>query len=387
MDARQPLESARILIVDDEPANVQLLERILRRGGFTNLLGISDARRVLAVHSEFGPDLVMLDLHMPYLDGFMVMDQIVRRGDPAAFDPILVLTADVRREVKERALSAGAKDFLTKPVDATEVLLRVRNLLETRALQQSVRDQNRVLEERVQERTRELSEAYLDTVQRLARAGEYRDDVTGSHAQRVGETAGLLALALGMPEDEVKLIRNAAPLHDIGKIGIPDSILQNEGPLTPEEFEEMKNHTTIGVGILSGSRSGVLQLAEEIALYHHERWDGGGYMGLKGTAIPLSARIVSVSDALDALTHGRPYRTADTVDDALTEIERESGKQFDPRVVQALLRLYGDRSGRPEGAPASSGGSRGPGEPRHSAGATSGSPRPDAPERPGEAVP
>ena len=342
MTQRLPVESARILIIDDEPTNVQLMERILKRGGFTNVRSISDPRRALALHAEFSPDLVLLDLHMPHLDGFMVLDQLTRRAQEGSFEPVLVMTADVRREAKERALSAGAKDFLTRPAEATEVLLRVRNLLETRFLHQSVREQNRALEERVRERTRELSEAYLDTVQRLARAGEYRDDTTGWHAQRVGETSALLALALGMSEEEVQLIRNAAPLHDIGKIGIPDSILQKPDRLSPDEFEEMKRHTTIGVAILSGSRSRVLQLAEEIALYHHERWDGGGYMGLAGDAIPISARIVCVADAFDALTNKRPYRSAGLTAEALAMIQQESGKQFDPRVVRALLRLHGE---------------------------------------------
>jgi putative two-component system response regulator len=149
---------------------------------------------------------------------------------------------------------------------------------------------------------------------------------------------------MGLPDEEVHLIRHAAPLHDIGKIGIPDAILQKPGKLTDEEFEEMKCHTTIGVAILSGSRSRVLQLAEEIALYHHERWDGDGYMGLAGDAIPLAARIVTVADTFDAITHGRPYRQAVSADEALIEIHLESGKQFDPKVVRALIHLCGSAS-------------------------------------------
>jgi putative two-component system response regulator len=222
--------------------------------------------------------------------------------------------------------------------------LRVRNLVETRFLHQTVLEQNRELEARVQSRTRELEEAYTDTVERLARAAGYRDDATGRQTRRLGETAALLALALGMPEDQVQLIRQAAPLHDIGKIGIPDKILLKPTRLTPDEYDTMRTHTTIGVSLLSGSRSPLMQLAEEIALYHHERWDGTGYMSLQGEDIPVSARIVAVADAFESITSSRPFRPAGSVEDALAEIEAESGKQFDPTVVAAFLKLYGGRS-------------------------------------------
>jgi putative two-component system response regulator len=333
-------EDARILIVDDEPTNVQLLERVLRRGGYQNLRSLQDPREVLEVSSAFEPDLVLLDLHMPHMDGFAVLAQLRARGDPQIYHPILVLTADASRPVRERALSEGAKDFLTKPLDTTEVLLRVRNLLETRFLHIALRDRNVELERRVKERTHELEEAYLDTVERLARAGEYRDDTTGQHAKRLGESAGRVARAMGLPVDECEMLELAAPLHDIGKIGIPDSILLKPDKLTPEEFEQMREHTTMGVGILEGGRSRMMQIAEEIAMYHHERWDGGGYRQLKGEAIPLMARIVSVVDTYDAITNARPYREARTPAEGLAELAKESGKQFDPEVVAAFLKEY-----------------------------------------------
>jgi putative two-component system response regulator len=340
----RPLESARLLIVDDEPANVQLLERILKKGGYTNIESIGDSRRVLALFSSFQPDLVLLDLLMPHMDGFMVMDQLKRRFEPGTINPILVLTADARRETREKALSSGAKDFLVKPLDASEVLLRVKNLLETRFLHQTVLEQNRELEASVAARTRELEEAHMDTVERLARAAGYRDEATGGQRRRLGETAGLLALALGMSEDQVQLMKMAAPLHDIGKIGIPDKILLKPTRLTPEEYDTMRNHTTIGVNLLSGSKSPLMQLAEEIALYHHERWDGSGYMGLTGEDIPVSARIVAVADTFESITSARPFRPAQSTEQALAEIAAESGKQFDPQVVEAFLRLYGGRT-------------------------------------------
>ncbi|HEX6589819.1 MAG TPA: HD domain-containing phosphohydrolase, partial [Longimicrobiales bacterium] len=239
-----------------------------------------------------------------------------------------------------RALSAGAKDFMTKPLSPAELRLRVRNLLETRYLHEELRVNNESLEQRVVERTREVEEARLDVLYRLARASEYRDDQTGRHTQRVGRLAERLSQVLGMEQSAYELMRRAAPLHDIGKIGIPDAILLKPSRLEPDEIAVMQTHTVIGANILSGSRSPLLLLAEEIALSHHERWDGRGYPnGLGEEEIPLSGRIVAVADVFDSLTHERPYKKAWSARDTLLEIEREAGKQFDPRVVDAMLRV------------------------------------------------
>jgi putative two-component system response regulator len=217
--------------------------------------------------------------------------------------------------------------------------LRVRNLLETRFLHLRLSNQNEALEELVGERTQELREAQREVVARLALAAEYRDDETGQHALRVGRLAERIALELGLPADEALRIGQAAPLHDVGKIGIQDLILLKPGKLTPDEYGVIKRHTTIGAGILCGSRSPLLQLAEAIALYHHERWDGGGYAGLAGETIPLEARIVAVADAFDVMTHSRRYRAALAREAALAEIERQSGKQFDPAITAAFARI------------------------------------------------
>lgn len=339
---RDSLTSARILIVDDEGANVLLLQRILQRAGYSELKSTTDPRHVLPIFTEFKPDAVLLDLHMPHLDGYAVMEQIRSRVADTDFLPILVLTADATPAAKQRALSSGARDFLAKPLDATEVLLRLRNLLETRSIHMEMQTQNEGLEEKVRERTEALENAQLEILGRLARAAEYRDDDTGEHAQRVGNLAAYLAQASGLADDQTDLIRMAAPLHDVGKIGIPDSILLKPGKLEKEEFEVMKTHTTIGAGILSGSRSRLLQLAEEIALYHHEKWDGSGYAGLSGRDIPLAARMVTVADVFDALTHPRPYREAWPVERAIQEIQAGSGRLFDPAVVGVFLDLHGD---------------------------------------------
>jgi len=333
------LKRARILIVDDEPANVALLERLLKQTGYTNLVTTTDSSQVLELCARMPPDVILLDLHMPSPDGFEVLDQL-EPWISGRWLPVLVLTADVTRDTKQRALGSGAKDFLVKPLDAIEVLLRIRNLLETRFLQLEFRKQNLALEQRVYDQGVDLSDARLEMLVRLARASEYRDDDTGEHTQRVGRTSGLLADALRLETQEVKLIRHAAALHDVGKIGIPDQILLKPGSLTAAEFEVMKSHVSVGAEILSGSRSPLLRVAEQVALTHHEWWDGSGYpAGLKEEEIPLAGRIVAVADVFDALTHDRPYKTAASLDEALEETRCLSGRQFDPSVVAALEQL------------------------------------------------
>ena len=352
--AAESIADARILIVDDEAANVMLLEQVLESAGYTNLVSTTDSRQALPHFLANTPDIILLDIRMPYLDGFAVMHQLKPRIDAHTFLPIVILTADVTPETKKTALEAGAADFLSKPLDVAEVLLRIRNLLRTRFLYIETHNQNHALEERVRERTRSLEEAHLaitqqannlresqiETIERLALASEYRDDDTGQHVHRVSAISAHIARAVGWPEPEIELIRKAAPLHDVGKIGIPDGILLKPGKLTAEEWNHMKTHTLIGAKILSGSRFSVLQMAEEIALTHHEKWDGGGYSpGLKGEAIPLAGRIVAVADVFDALTHERPYKKAWPVADAVAEIQAQSGRHFDPAVVEAFLTL------------------------------------------------
>ncbi len=333
------LEESRILIVDDEAQNVRLLEALLRRAGYHEVTTETDPREVHALVRSRDPDLILLDLHMPHLSGFQVMEQIVPEIPHGVYLPILVLTGDTDSHRRERALSAGARDFLTKPFESGEVLLRIKNLLETRLFNKELRGHNETLEEKVRERTHELAEAQVEIIRRLAIAAEYRDDVTGRHAERVGVLAALLAQELGLPPEQVNLIRRAAPLHDVGKIGIPDAILMKPGRLTPKEFDVMKTHTIIGGRILSGSRYPVLELAETIALTHHERWDSRGYELVKGEDIPLVGRIVAVADVFDSLTHERPYKRAFTVDESVDEILRGRGAHFDPNIVDAFSRL------------------------------------------------
>lgn len=287
--------------------------------------------------AESRPDLVLLDLHMPKMDGFELMERLAPLAGGAGGVPFLVLTADATEATKRLALARGARDFVTKPFSQTELLLRVRNLLEVQRLHGRLHEQNLKLAQQVADRTRDLEQARLEILARLALAAEYRDDDTQEHAWRIGRTCGLLARSLGLPDWQVELIRRAALLHDIGKIGIPDAILLKPGKLTAREFDQIKTHTTMGAEILSGSQSPLLRLAERIALTHHERWDGEGYPhGLPGDEIPLAGRIVAVADVFDAITHERPYKEAWPVDQAVTDILSERGQQLDPGLVDAF---------------------------------------------------
>ncbi|MDB4949154.1 MAG: Two-component system response regulator [Gemmatimonadetes bacterium] len=339
-EAGEPLHRARILIIDDEAANVRLLERLLAHEGCAGAVSLTDPREALALFEVYQPDLVLLDLHMPHRDGLEVLADLRGATPPGSFVPILVLTADVTSRAKTAALSGGASDFLVKPLDTAEVLLRIRNLLRMRQMHSELSRENERLDAGVRARTHELEEAQHEILARLARAAEYRDDFTGDHTQRVGDLAARIAGALHLPPDEVEIIRRAAPLHDVGKIGIPDSILTKPSVLTLEERMVMQRHTVIGADILGGSRFAPLQRAAEIALTHHLRWDGTGYpTGAAGEEIPVSGRIVAVADVFDALIHERPYKAAWPVPAALAEVRDQRGRQFDPHVVDAFLAL------------------------------------------------
>jgi len=335
------LELAQILIVDDQEYNISLLERMLARAKFVHVRSTADPFQVERLMEELAPDIVLLDMHMPGMDGLQVLQQIRMRTEGDGYLPVLMLTADTTPEVKQKALQAGANDFLTKPFDRTEVLLRIRNLLNTRFLHVQLRQYTDSLETRVSERTAELEQAKIEILNLLARISEYRDDMTGRHTQRVGRLSEMIARQLGLPEQQTDMIRKAAPLHDIGKIGIPDGILLKPGRFEPHEFEQMKIHTMIGANILDESHFAVLKTARTIARSHHEKWDGNGYPdGLKGEDIPIEARIVAVADFYDALTHERPYKKAWTPADALAEIVRQRGSHFDPRIVDAFVELF-----------------------------------------------
>jgi putative two-component system response regulator len=338
----RPATSGRILIVDDEPDNVHLLRRFLSDSGYGDVQHTMDPRQAMVLFNSLKPDLVLLDLHMPVVDGYTLLQQMDAVIPAADYLPIIVLTADASADAKRRALALGATDFLTKPLDLVEVGLRISNLLTARLTHLELEDYRNTLEDKVAARTSELEESQREIVARLALAAEYRDDYTGRHTRRVGDLSGRLAGQLGMSADEVDVLRMATPLHDIGKIAIPDSILLKPGPLTAAEFEAIRQHAQIGARLLAGSNSPILQMAEVVALAHHERWDGTGYMGLVGEAIPLVARIVSVADVYDALTHQRPYKRAWPQEKAVREIRNLRTHHFDPVVVDAFIELISE---------------------------------------------
>lgn len=330
-------DDARILIVDDEAANLKLLERMLGGQGYTNLVSIQDPTKVVECYREARTDLILLDINMPQLDGFGVMSQLREMSD-SLLPPIVVLTAQHGRDYLLRALEEGARDYITKPFDLHELLARVRNLLQAQMAHRMVHAQREVLDDMVRVRTDALRRSRLQVVQRLGRAAEYRDNETGNHILRMSHTSALLAEAAGWSAEDCELLLHASPMHDIGKIGIPDHILLKPGPLSADEWSIMKTHTTIGAHILEGDDSDLLRLAREIALTHHEKWDGSGYpYGTAGTSIPQAGRIVALADVFDALTSERPYKPAWTIEAAVDMISGNRSRHFDPDLVDLFL--------------------------------------------------
>lgn len=327
--------NAKILAIDDNMLNLQILKKILTTAGFINLTIDTDSTRTLGLYQEIQPDLLLLDLNMPVMTGFDVMEQLAA-NTPNDYLPILILSAE-DEQARLKALGCGAKDFLHKPYQASEVLLRSRNIIEVRLLYKQIKFQNLSLEAQIEARTQELQQTRLDVIRRLAHAAELRDTDTGEHIIRMSQYAQQLSKVLGFTPAQSEMLLNTAPLHDVGKIAIPDSILLKAGKLDSAEFNIMKSHTTIGSKILSGSNSAFLKMAETIALTHHERFDGSGYpKGLKGQEIPLIGQICAVADVFDALTSIRPYKNAWTVEAAIAEIQRLKGSNFDPKVVDAF---------------------------------------------------
>ena len=333
----EEFRQAKILIVDDNATNVILLERILESAGYENVEGETDSRNVRARYEKDHHDLILLDIRMPNMDGHEVMAELAK-VDGEGYLPILVLTAQTDQETKLKALSGGAKDFLHKPFDRLEALNRIRNMLEVRLLHKQLKNQNVVLDEMVQERTQQLNDTRMEIIRRLGRAAEFRDNETGMHVIRMSHACAKLASAHGLDDAECEKILNASPMHDVGKIGIPDHILLKPGKLDPDEWEIMKSHAQIGADLLAGHASDLLEMASTIALTHHEKWDGTGYPnGLSGTDIPLGGRITAICDVFDALLSERPYKKAWSVEEAVAEIKAQRGKHFDAELADQFL--------------------------------------------------
>ena len=335
------IKDAKILVVDDQPANVTLIEKILEIDGYLNVISTTDPTQVESIYMEQNSDLILLDLNMPIMDGYQVLEKI-REVDPD-YPPIIVLTAQSDRDSRIKALDLGARDFLAKPFDRVELMTRIRNMLEVRIMAKAMKNQNKILDGMVKDRTQELNDTRLEVIRRLGRAAEYRDDMTGFHIIRMSRYSQLLGLAAGMSEVEAEVLLNASPMHDIGKIGIPDKVLLKPGKLDAEEWKTMQTHVDIGVEILSGSSSMLMDMAAEVAQNHHEKWDGSGYpRAIAGENIPLTGRVVAVADVFDALITERPYKKAWPVEEAVEYLKEQSGKHFEPKLIDLFIAILPD---------------------------------------------
>ncbi|MDH4120912.1 MAG: response regulator [Deltaproteobacteria bacterium] len=333
------MRQARVLVVDDNAANLALIRFLLNSAGFQRVEYLTDPYKAVELFLKDPYDLVLLDLRMPGIDGIEVMRRM-QEGMNGDYLPVLVLTAQTDPESKHAALQGGAKDLLLKPFDQLECLNRIRNLLEVRLLHKEIRDQNKILDQRVKERTLELEETQLEIIRRLGRAAEFRDNETGNHVIRISRLCGVLGQEAGLSPAEQDMLVKVSPMHDIGKIGIPDAILLKPGPLSPEEWTVMKTHPRIGADMLGGHTSPLLQAAREISLTHHEHWDGSGYpQGLNGDQIPQFARIIAVCDLFDALMSVRPYKKSWSFEEAVDYVKKQFGVKLDPALAEPFLKV------------------------------------------------
>ena len=319
-------EKQTILVVDDIADNIDVLSGVLRPE-FKVKAAVNGERALAIARGPARPDMILLDIMMPRMDGYEVCRRL--KADPAtAAIPVIFVTAKDQTEDERRGLELGAVDYITKPINPAIVLARVRTQL-------ALYDQNRALERKVSERTEELRETRLEIIRRLGRAAEFKDNETGLHVIRMSHYSRLVAAALEGGHDWSEVVFLAAPMHDVGKIGIPDQVLLKPGPLDAGELAVMRRHPQIGAEIIGDHDSRLLRMAKEIAIGHHEKWDGTGYPnGLRGEAIPLSCRVVAVADVFDALTSKRPYKSAWSVERAVECIDGLSGTHFEPRIVE-----------------------------------------------------
>lgn len=320
-----------VLVVDDTPENIDILSNTLRHS-YKVKAALNGKKAIQLAKAEPQPDIILLDIMMPDMDGYEVCRTL--KTDPLTKRiPIIFITAKAAEEDERKGLELGAVDYITKPISPPIVEARVHTHL-------ALSNQNRLLENKVKQRTEELEKTRLEIIRRLGRAAEYKDNETGMHVIRMSHYSRLLAEAINNDQQWIDLIFHASPMHDIGKIGIPDHILLKPGKLDAEEWTIMQKHPQYGAQIIGDHTSEILKMAKEIALSHHEKWDGSGYPNkLTGEEIPLSGRIVAIADVFDALTTERPYKKAWTVDDALKLITDGAGSHFDPKLVTHFQKI------------------------------------------------
>lgn len=320
-----------ILLVDDTPDNIDVLSGILMPK-YEIKAAINGERALKIATSDPKPEMILLDIMMPGMDGYEVCRRL--KQDPATSEiPVIFITAKSEVEDEKLGFDLGAVDYITKPLSAAIVKSRIRTHL-------ALYDQSRELTLQVDLRTKELQDTRREIIQRLGRAAEYKDNETGMHIMRMSHYSRLIAEAYGGNPTWIDLVFNAAPMHDVGKIGIPDRILQKPGKLDQEEWDTMKKHTVFGAEIIGNHDSSLMQMSRTIAMTHHEKWDGSGYPnGLAGEAIPLEGRIVAIADVFDALTSERPYKKAWSVEDAVNQIAKDRGTHFDPILADLFLQV------------------------------------------------
>ncbi|MEZ9236909.1 MULTISPECIES: HD-GYP domain-containing protein [Shewanella] len=322
------MEKQTILVVDDTPANIDVLAGVLKADYHIKIA--KNGEQALKIARAIPLDLILLDIMMPGIDGYEVCQEL-KADERTHHIPVIFVTAKISADDEIKGLNIGAADYITKPFNPPIVQRRVQTQL-------ALTDQNRMLAIKVQQKTAEIAQNQLDVIRKLGRAAEYKDNETGMHVIRMSYYTHILALAAGINEADAEVLMHAAPMHDVGKIGVSDAILKKPGKLTAEEFDEMKHHCVIGAEILGDNDSPLLKIAQEVALTHHEKWDGTGYPnGLKGEEIPLYGRIVAVADVFDALTSERPYKKPWSVEEAVALLEREAGSHFEPKLVQLFV--------------------------------------------------
>ena len=334
-----------ILVVDDQPQNIELIEAHLATQGY-DIVSAANGQEALEKLFKNEIDLILLDVMMPGMDGFEVT-RMVRQDDKHRLLPIVLVTALHETQDRIKGIEAGCDDFISKPFDKMELLARVRSLLKVKAYNDLLSNYQKELELEVAKKTEELKQAFerikaasLDTIYRLSMASEYKDEDTGAHIKRMSRYSAAVARRLGLDENTIEIILYAAPMHDVGKIGIPDQILMKPGKLNQKEWKIMKQHTVIGAKILEGSDAEFIRLGETIAQTHHEKWDGSGYPNnLNGTEIPIAGRVTAIADVFDALTSKRPYKKPFSVEKSLVIISEGKGSHFDPDVVDAFFAI------------------------------------------------